>query len=240
MLAPPSLEPPMAVPQCCPIAGCGEHPATPHRHPFPAGLFASCTSRPFPMSVSYRSPLHVLLVCFGGGFPPFPPLFFSHTAQPQQPADPQLPSAPSSPPTPEPSGRDPSAHLLLFGRLPHRCGFASLRAFFFFFSFFFLFFQVVLGSSWGFFCPFFSRAGTFLPGSDQRCYVLSTFSFNIFYPSPFFIYYFSFFSPIQGLPPQPPSPGLLSRCLLSFLLVPSPCWDLWCYRHSAVTGRVLR
>ena len=214
----------MAVPQCCPIAGCGEHPATPHRHPFPAGLFASCTSRPFPMSVSYRSPLHVLLVCFGGGFPPFPPLFFSHTAQPQQPADPQLPSAPSSPPTPEPSGRDPSAHLLLFGRLPHRCGFASLRAFF---LFFFLFFQVVLGSSWGFFCPFFSRAGTFLPGSDQRCYVLSTFSFNIFYPSPFFIYYFPFFPLFKASPHSPPAQDSCPDvCSLSY----------WSHLHAGTCG----
>lgn len=110
LLAPP--EAPMAVSQCSPPllphSGLwGAPPTSPH-HPFPAGLFASCTCQD--LSIAYRC--HSSYPCIGfpfsfrgevGGGPPFPPplffppLFFSHTAQPEQPADPQPPQRTQQP-----------------------------------------------------------------------------------------------------------------------------------------------
>lgn len=211
LLAPPFPKAPHGrTPMLTPIMRWGAAP-TPSPPPFPRwalrflqlqGPFhcpSPCCCSPYPCVGA--------LFFLGGGSPLFP-LSVSHTQHSlsslRTPTSPAHPTAP----TPERSGRDPSAHLLLFGRLPHRCGFASLRVppppppFYFLPDF-----LVILGSLWVFLFPFFSRAGTFLPGSDQRCYVLSAVGFflplSIFYIY-FLLFFFPFFPPFEASPHSPP------------------------------------
>lgn len=104
---------------------------------------------------------------------------------------------------------------------------------FFCFCFFFylillilFFFQVLLGFIVDIFDLFFSA----MPGLSCQVQTKGATFSTIIYPSPFILsIYFCYFFPYSR--PPPTTPGLLSQYSLSFLLVPSLCWDVWCYRQ---------
>lgn len=234
LLAPPFPKAPHGrTPMLTPIMRWGAAP-TPSPPPFPRwalrflqlqGPFhcpSPCCCSPYPCVGA--------LFFFGGGFPPFSPLCFSHTAQPEQSADPHLPGAPNSP-NPGAERPRPVSASPPFWKATSPLWFCFIKGSLPPPPFYFLpDFLVILGSLWVFLFPFFSRAGTFLPGSDQRCYVLSAVGFflplSIFYI--YFLLFFSHFFPHSRPPPTVPPPGPLSQCSLSFLSVPSPRRDLWC------------